>query len=50
MEGIELSFLVHFPVDCLLVYLDVVLAVHNRHRIEFFVVNISQSSQYFPHM
>lgn len=50
MEGIARSFHVTIAVGCLLVYLDVVLAVDNRHRIEFLVMNISQSTQYFPHM
>ena len=50
MEGIDLSFHVSFSAACLPVYLDVVLAVHNRHGIEFLVVHIGQSTQYFPHM
>lgn len=50
MEGNDLSFHVTFAVDGLLVYLDVVLSVHNRHRVEFLVMHIGQSTQYFPHM
>lgn len=50
MEGIALSFHVTFGANGLLVYLDVVLAVHNRHRVEFLVMHIGQSTQDLPHM